>query len=307
MSTSRQPSRAAAIAVMLAAALLWSAGGVVIKTAPVSPVAIAGWRAFFAIPVLGLVALARARGEPKAAWEALRSSWIWAAVASYALMVVTFVVATKLTTAANAIFIQYTSVVHVAILAWPVLRERTGWREGVACAGVLLGLLMFFGDRLAISSDRAQTGNALAFVSSLAAAAVVLALRRNLRDRSPETSASTVSPVIAFAAGNALTAIACSPWMFTNMPHDLPTWALLAAAGCLQTGISYVLYGMAVAWLTALESSLVSTLDPILNPVWVLLATGERPSRVAVVGGVLVIGSVVLLAAPRGSRYAATR
>jgi drug/metabolite transporter (DMT)-like permease len=292
---------------MLAAALLWSAGGVVIKTARVSPVAIAGWRAFFAVPVLGLVAASRARREPEAAWEAFRSSWMWVAVASYTLMVVTFVVATRLTTAANAVFIQYTSIVLVAILAWPVLRERTGWREGVACAGVLMGLLMFFGDRLAISSDRAQTGNALAFVSSLAAAAVVLALRRNLRPRSQETSESTVSPAITFAAGNALTVIACSPWMFADRPHDVRTWVVLVALGSLQTGVSYILYGMAVARLTALESSLASTLDPILNPVWVLLATGERPSRVAIVGGMFVMGSVVLLAAPGGSRYAASR
>ena len=91
---------------MLATALLWSAGGVGIKTASVSPVAIAGWRSLFAVPVLGLAALARACTDREAARAALRSSWNWIAAVSYALMVVTFVLATKLTTAANAIFIH---------------------------------------------------------------------------------------------------------------------------------------------------------------------------------------------------------
>jgi drug/metabolite transporter (DMT)-like permease len=286
---------------MLATALLWSAGGVGIKTASVSPVAIAGWRSLFAVPVLGLAALARACTDREAARAALRSSWNWIAAVSYALMVVTFVLATKLTTAANAIFIQYTSIVHVAILSWPVLRERIGWREGVACAGVLIGLSMFFGDHLAMASGRAQSGNALAFVSSLGAATVVLAIRRGLRVPGGGISTSALSPAIVFAMGNALTLVFSSPAMFGSVPRDGQTWALLAALGSMQVGVSYLLYGIAVSRLTALESSLASTLDPILNPVWVLLATGERPSSTAVVGGAFVVGSVVLLAAPLGS------
>jgi drug/metabolite transporter (DMT)-like permease len=157
---------------------------------------------------------------------------------------------------------------------------------------------MFFGDHLAITSDRAQSGNALAFVSSLGAAAVVLAIRRGLRVPGGALTTSAVPPAIAFAMGNGLTLVACGPWMLASIPRDAQTWALLAAMGVMQVGISYVLYGMAVSRLTALESSLASTLDPILNPIWVLLATGERPSPMAVVGGAFVIGSVVLLAAP---------
>jgi drug/metabolite transporter (DMT)-like permease len=307
MPTPRQSSRTVAIAMMLGAALLWSAGGVIIKTASVSPMALAGWRSLFALPVLGLAACLRAQEEPQSATQALRSSWMGMAVASYVLMVVTFVVATRRTTAANAVFIQYTSIAHVAILSWPVLRERIGWREGVACAGVLAGLVMFFGDRLAIASDRAQSGNVLAFVSSLGAAAVVLAIRRGLRTPSGGTSTSAMFPAITFAAGNVLTLVVCGPWMLASVPRDAQTWALLAAMGTLQVGVSYLLYTVAVSRLTALESSIASTLDPILNPVWVLLATGERPSRLALIGGVFVIGSVVLLAAPPGPLYTATR
>jgi drug/metabolite transporter (DMT)-like permease len=84
----------------------------------------------------------------------------------------------------------------------------------------------------------------------------------------------------------------------------MDTWVLLAAMGAVQTGVSYILYGIAITRLTALESSLASTFDPILNPVWVLLATGERPSRLALVGGAFVLASVVLLATARTQRVA---
>jgi drug/metabolite transporter (DMT)-like permease len=300
----QQLSRRSALGLMFAAALLWSAGGVAIKTAAMLPVAVAGWRSLFALPILGFVAIARARSQPESARTAICSPWVWTASSSYALMVIAFVVATKLTTAANAIFIQYSSIVHIAVLSWPLLRERIGWREGVACGGVLVGMSLFFGEHLAISSVRASTGDALAFVSSLAAAWVVIAIRRGLRPSIAIRDASAVFPSLVFAVGNAMTVLVCSPWMLASRSHPMDTWVLLAAMGAVQTGVSYILYGIAITRLTALESSLASTFDPILNPVWVLLATGERPSRLALVGGAFVLASVVLLATARTQRVA---
>ena len=122
-------SRAVGVGLVLAAALLWSTGGVGIKAVEGPALAVAGWRGLFALPVLASLAAVRVRGAGRAASLPLRGPWSWVGAASYAVMVICFVVATKWTTAANAIFIQYTSPVYVAILSWPLLRERVGWRE----------------------------------------------------------------------------------------------------------------------------------------------------------------------------------
>src|SRR5208337_2955800 len=143
METVRRGSRAGGVALVLAAAVLWSSGGLGIKSIDMPSVALAGWRGLFALPVLVGMMLVRARASGGLHVRASLSSLAaWAGIASYALMVICFVVATKLTTAADAIFIQYTSPVYVALLSWPLLRERVTWRDGVACIGVLVGMVL---------------------------------------------------------------------------------------------------------------------------------------------------------------------
>lgn len=295
----RRGSRAAGVTLLAAAALLWSTGGVGIKSVDLPPMAIAGWRAAFALPVLAGMLVVRARScGSEAARLAVRQPFVWLAAASYAVMVIAFVVATKLTTAANAIFIQYTSPVYVAALSWPLLRERVTWREGVACGGVIAGMLLFFGDAL---SGTAKLGNAVAVVSSFGAAGMPLAMRADQRAlvRRGAIAAADVSPAIAIAIGDAAGIALCLPAMMASPPHDTAAWSLLAALGIAQIGVPYVLYAVAVPKLTALESSLVPTIEPILNPVWVLMATGERPSALAVAGGAFVLASVSALAFTR--------
>ena len=150
MEPMRRSSRAGGVALVLVAAVLWSTGGLGIKSIDLPPLALAGWRGAFALPVLvGMVAV-RARSAGGMPWKTLATSrWAWLGAASYAVMLIAFVVATKLTTAADAIFIQYTSPVYVALLSWPLLRERVTWRDGVACVGVLAGMVLFFGEGLA--------------------------------------------------------------------------------------------------------------------------------------------------------------
>jgi len=288
-------SRAVGVVLVLVAAVLWSTGGLGIKSVDGPPLAIAGWRGFFALPVLLAVVLARARGAGKATLVPLRKPWAWVGAASYALMVICFVVATKRTTAANAIFIQYTSPVYVALLSWPLLRERVSWFDAVACAGVLAGMVLFFREGL---SPGAQVGNLVAVVSSFGAAGLPLALRADLRSltRSGDVRAAVISPALMIALGDLAAVLLCSPAMLANPPPDARTWLLLAALGLGQIGLPYVLYGIAIPRLTALEGTLVPTLEPILNPVWVAMGTGERPGPMAIVGGGIVLASVLLQA-----------
>jgi drug/metabolite transporter (DMT)-like permease len=295
MGSVRRGSRAVGVALVLAAAVLWSTGGVGIKSVDSPPMAVAGWRGLFALPVLASMALLRVRRSGDAAWLPLRKPWAWMGAASYALMVICFVVATKWTTAANAIFIQYTSPVYVAILSWPLLRERIGWVDAVACAGVLAGMTLFFGG--ALSAD-ARAGNLVAVVSSFGAAGLPLALRADQRAlSSPPTprglAAAAASPAIAILVGDVAAVAICVPAMIAAPPLGASGWALLAALGLGQIGLPYVLYGLAMPRLTALEGSLVPTLEPVLNPVWVALATGETPGKRALLGGGFVLVSVL--------------
>jgi drug/metabolite transporter, DME family len=290
-------SRAVGVGLVLAAALLWSTGGVGIKAVEGPALAVAGWRGLFALPVLATLAAVRVRKAGRAASLPLRGPWSWVGAASYAVMVICFVVATRWTTAANAIFIQYTSPVYVAILSWPLLRERVGWREAVACAGVLVGMVLFFRDGL--SAD-ARAGNLVAVVSSFGAAGLPLALRadqRRLLSAGPAgVAAASASPALAILMGDVLAVILCAPAMRASPPSTATGWALLAALGIGQIGLPYVLYASAVRRLTALEGALVPTIEPILNPVWVALATGEKPGPSATLGGIFVVASVLFQA-----------
>lgn len=278
---------------MLCAAVLWSLGGVGIKSLQLPPMAVAGWRGVFALPVLAGMLLVRTRAAGSSAWLPFRGRWAWIGGAAYSVMMIAFVAATKLTTAASAIFLQYTSPIYVAVLSWPLLRERVTWRDAVSCAGVLVGMLLFFGDALSAS---ARIGTALGILSGMGAAALPLALRADQRSlaRAGALQAASVSPALALAAGDALGVLACSPAMVASSPHGAAQWALAAALGTLQIGLPYVLYAIAVPRLTALESSLVPALEPVLNPIWVLLAVGERPGPLALAGASFVLASVLL-------------
>jgi drug/metabolite transporter (DMT)-like permease len=289
----RRGSRGTGVALMLTAAVLWSLGGVGIKSLALPPLAVSGWRGVFALPVLAGMLLARMRAAGPAAWRPVRAPWAWIGAAAYAIMMTSFVAATKLTTAASAIFLQYTSPVYVALLSWPLLRERVTWRDAAACAGVLAGMLLFFGDALSAS---ARLGTALGILSGLGAAALPLALRADQRSLARENAlaAASVSPALAIAAGDALGVLACAPAMVASPPHGAAQWALVAALGTLQIGLPYVLYAFAVPRLTALESSLVPALEPVLNPIWVLLAVGERPGTLSLAGASCVLASVLL-------------
>ncbi len=282
---------------MLAAAVLWSSGGLGIKSVEMPSLALAGWRGLFALPVLVGMTFVRARASGGLHWRASLSSLAaWAGIASYALMVICFVVSTKLTTAADAIFIQYTSPVYVALLSWPLLRERVTWRDGVACVGVLVGMVLFFREGL---SARAQVGNVVAVVSSFGAAGLPLALRADQRRLGLAGSwqQAAMAPLLVIAAGDLLAVALCSPAMVAAGPPAARTLGILALLGTGQIGLPYVLYSIAVQRLSAMEGALLPTLEPILNPVWVALFTGEIPGTLALLGGVCVLGSVLFRAA----------
>jgi len=263
-----------AILALILCALLWSTGGMLIKTIPLSPLAIAGSRSIIAALVM-------------LAWQmmperAFRPLWTYAqigSIISYALTVILFVMATKFTTAANAILLQYTAPVWVALLSAVVARERLRANDIAVVVVVMVGMLVFFLDTL---SPGAMTGNIIAIASGVAFAGVALCMRA-------QRGRSTTESII---LGNILTAFVCLP-LAGSLSVDADALTRLLILGVFQLGVSYILYAWALAHVSAIEAVLITVLEPLLNPIWVGLATGEIPSLTAVVGGIIVVSAVI--------------
>lgn len=265
---------------LLLAAVLWSLAGVLIKSVHGHPMALAAGRSLIAIPVMLLCI-----GRPRFSFSPAQ---IGGAI-GYALTVALFVFATRMTTAANAIFLQYTAPIYVAIIGRWYLGERALPIDWLVIAIALAGIALFFFDKLSASG---LWGNVVALGSGVAFASLVLFLRKE-RAGSPVTSA---------ILGNALVAVAGLP-ILVRTHFSATDLRLLLILGVVQLGLPYVFYTAAIKHVTALEATLVTLIEPILNPTWVMLALGERPGRWAIVGGILVLGAVLT----RGAMIVRTR
>jgi drug/metabolite transporter (DMT)-like permease len=266
----RSVSQRAAFGLLVFAAVLWSLGGLLIKSIHWSPLGIAGVRSAIASAFI-LVALRR----PRFSWSAAQ---IGAAAACAATMML-FVIATRLTTAANAILLQYTAPVWVALFAHWVLGERTRWIDWATITVAFGGMALFFVDQL---SHEGVVGNLLAIASGLSFAWLAMLMRK-------QKDGSTVESVL---LGNALAAALCLPFCFTAPPTALSDWGALLVLGLFQIGLSYVCFSIAIRVVPAIEGILVPIVEPILNPVWVFLFLGEKPGGWAVVGGAIVLAAV---------------
>ncbi len=262
--------RTQAVLLLAATAFLWSLGGVLIKWVSLPPLAVAGLRSAIALPVLLLYF--RRQAVNFSAIQMIGG-------VSYAATVILFVYANKLTTAGNAILLQYTAPVYVALFSGWLLNERIRWFDWAAIAVLLCGMVMFFIDTL---SPGEMTGNVLAIVSGMSFAALVLFMRRQ-KDASPAGSA---------ILGNLLTALICLPWMGESFPSQTD-WIALLLLGVFQLGLSYICYAVAIKKVTALEGILIPMLEPVLNPLWAFLFLGERLGLWALLGGFFVILSII--------------
>jgi drug/metabolite transporter, DME family len=283
---------------VLAAAALWSTGGVGVKVANAEPLVIAGLRSVFAFAFMSIVLLVtmRRRGDSaRVVIDLLKRPLVWAAAASYALMVVMFCLSARRTTAANAIFIQYTAPVYVALLSTKLLGEKPSAGDYGAVFASLAGMALTFGGEL--ETRGRMEGNLLAVLSSFGFAGLPLCLRIEEQRR-----AEPLAPLVAMTLGNVIAAVVALPSCIRHPPADQRTWVVLVALGTIQIGLPYVLYGMAVRRLRALESSLLAMIEPVLSPIWVLLATGEKPSVMAAFGGAVIVASVAANAIHRSLR-----
>jgi len=276
--TAAVTERNKAILFLVLAAILWSAGGLLIKSVVSwGPLAIAGARSGIAALVIFCYLYIRDKRLPRLEWSALQIG----TALCYAGVVSLFTIANKMTTAANAILLQYTAPVYVALLSYWVLRERVTAADWVTVGVVLGGMLLFFVDDLAPGN---LTGNILSVLSGVFFALFTLLLRKQ----------KDGSPLEAVMLGNIITALVGLPFYFQTLPTAFE-WGALVFLGLFQLGFSYIFYTIAIKKVTALEAILIPVIEPILNPVWVFLLLGEAPGPWALVGGVVVLGAVTVL------------
>ena len=261
-----EPGRRSGPWLVLAAATLWSTAGAAIKLCGLSGWQINLGRSLIAAGVLALL-FRDARRRPD-------RGVLWVSVA-YAFTVLLFVLANKATTSANAIFLQDTAPVWVLLLSPWLLHERPSRSELLSVPLFLVGLTLFFLDQL---SPGQTVGNVIALASGVAFALCILGLRK-LGPRN----------VGAIVWGNLIAALIALPMAVRGPSPTVRDLGLVAFLGVFQLGLSYGLFARGLRHTPAVEASLLALVEPVLNPVWTFLFTGERPGPWAVRGGVIIL------------------
>ncbi len=282
----RDPAHTKSVGLLLAGALCWSLAGVLFKYIEWPGLAAASGRGLIA----GVFLLA-------VTWRSLRFTWTplqLGAAAAYAACTILFTLANKLTTAANAILLQYTAPVWIALLGAWLLNERATRADWWTIAAVFGGLALFFYEGLQLNN---LTGLLVALASGLGFGVMTILMRK-------QKATSALESII---LGNFLGFFIGLPVLWTAPALPASGWIALGLLGTVQLGLAYLFYAKAIKHVTALEAVLIPVLEPILNPIWVLLAVGERPSPLALAGGAVVLAAVTLraLAGLRATRPAA--
>ncbi|MCD8339405.1 MAG: DMT family transporter [Burkholderiales bacterium] len=261
----------AKLAVVLTA-LLWSTGGLAIKATNCSGTALTAIRCLICL----ILFLWIYRGKKVLTYSKLQ----WAGAWSYFLMAYTFTIGTKLTTAANAVLLHYTAPIFVALLSGWMLKEKVTKADWVTVIVVTGGIAIFFMEQ---TSSGQLFGDIIALASGLFYALFVIYTRKQ----------KDTSPIGSIILGNAIGLVFGLPALIeTHYSLNVIIGGLYF--GLIYGGLAFILYAKAITSVSALTAILITTIEPIFNPVWVFLALGERPSLHALIGGSIVIGSLLL-------------
>lgn len=285
--------RNAARLLAISAAVLFSTGGAGIKVESFTVPQVSLMRSGIAALMLFL-------------WLRGRVSWNLRAIAAgivYAATLSLFVGATKLTTAANAIFLQSTAPLYVLALAPFVLDERVRRRDLPYLVAVAGGVLLCAAGRPAATAIASNPvlGNWLAAAAGLAWGLTLLILRRIGRD--DRSGSATVTALI---TGNLFACLAALPFALPLPDAPAAEWATLVYLGVFQIGLAYICLTTAFRRLPALEISLLLLLEPVLNPVWTWLIRGEVAGGWTILGGVVIISATAIRAVYDARRPAAS-
>jgi len=254
------------------AALLWSSGGLFIKLISFSAMQLSFFRCSIAALTFALI-------FKKQILLVNKLSIINSAI--YAVVLISFVIATKTTTAANAIFLQATAPIYVLIFE-PLINKTRYERINIITVGVcVLGMILFFVGKL---EPGHLEGNLVALISGITFAAFFLGMKRN--DQKYQQSS--------IFWGNILVALICIPFLSSlNMISFSDLW-MVSFLGVFQIAVAYAFFASGLKRIIAVEASIISMVEPVLNPVWVLIGYGEIPSVTAIIGGLIILTAIII-------------
>jgi drug/metabolite transporter (DMT)-like permease len=264
------PEHQKGIAAILITAVLWSTGGVFIKLISLNAMQLSFFRSVFAALVFAIL-------FRKQVFHANVMTFINAMF--YAAVLILFVIATKTTTAANAIFLQYTAPIYVLIFEPLINKTRYEKINVITIIVCFAGMLLFFTGEL--TPGRVE-GNIFGLLSGLAFAAFLIGMRKNKHEHQ----------FSGIFYGNIFVALLTVPFLFDIQILTCNDFWMVAFLGIFQIGVAYAIFSYGLKRVYAIEASLMSMIEPVLNPVWVFIGYGEIPSVGAVIGGVIIITAI---------------
>lgn len=267
-------SRTKAVVYLIFAAILWSTGGLLIKWVDWNPIAIAGIRSGISSIVILSFYIVKYKMPLKRP-----DKYVLLAALNYAALVMLFVAANKLTTSANAILLQFTAPAWVLVFGATFFKERFSKKDVIVVGVVFIGMLLFFIGDL---DSGGLLGNFLAVLSGISMALMIISLKK----------VTLHKPIEIIIWGNILTFLLAIPF-YESVTFTGTNVSGILLLGIFQLGLSYIFFTTAISQVTALEGILIPVIEPLLNPIWVLLGTGEKPTVYAIIGGIIVLAAVL--------------
>jgi len=268
------PEHQKGIIAIIIAAILWSTGGIFIKLTSLTPMQISFFRCAFAALIFLVV-------FNKELLKANIFTFINAGL--YAAVLILYVIATKTTTAANAVFLQYTAPIYVLIFEPMINKTKYEKINIITIIICILGMTLFFTDKL---SSGSIYGNIFALLSGVAFAAFLLGMRKNKKEHQ----------FVSIFYGNIIVVLITLYSIFQIESLSFSNFIMVSYLGIFQVGIAYIVFAYGLKRVLAVEASLISMIEPVLNPVWVLIGYGELPSVTAIFGGIIIIITVSIRA-----------
>jgi len=293
LGAEKSRGRAVGVVMLIAASVLWSISGVVLKKTHVDPVGFAFWRSL-AAGICMAALLPFSRGVPP------KLKWLALAIVLHAIVVTLLLTSMALSTAAAGIILQYTGPVFCALFAWIFQRRAIGGRTALALCIAMVGVTIMLIGGLRDGANLVGLINGA--ISGVAFGGLILTLEvvnRSGRD------GQAVNPFLVVMLNNLGTAAIVLPVALRYGHVRAETWQLLtlAGTGVVQLAIPYVLFILALRRVEPVDASLLILLEPVLNPVWVWLAVGERPDVATFIGGAAILIAMLLEATKEKREY----
>lgn len=248
-------------------AILWSSGGLFIKLISLNAMQLSFFRCLIAAVVFAIIFRKKLL---------VVNGFTFLNAAFYSIVLTTFVIATKTTTAANAIFLQSTAPIYVLIFEPIINKTKYDKLNIITIVVCFIGMIFFF---LGEISPGHLEGNLVALISGITFASFFLGMRKNGKEYQQSS----------IFYGNIFVALICIPFLFDLKPLSFNDIWMVTFLGVFQIAIAYAFFSYGLKRILAVEASIISMFEPVLNPVWVMIGYGEVPSITASIGGAIII------------------